>query len=731
MEHPVLNKDNVSGRETIELIVDREQKVTADNTEQFTFKMPMINHLVARMSLIHMVDGNRKIKCPLFSSFLIFQILHKNPISKIKVNIVRFFVIITQEIEERQTYNEGNKNFIDIRVTREACRSLFRNVCKEGFKMAKSRLIGDYPVIGIRPTIDGRRGYLDVRASLEEQTMGMALAAKELFEKNLKYSNGEPVKVVIADTTISRVAESAACADKFKKEGVDITLTVTPCWCYGSETMDMDTKTIKGVWGFNGTERPGAVYLASVLATHAQKGLPAFGIYGHDVLPADEKEIPQDVVEKLLRFGRAAVAVATMRGKSYLQIGSICMGIGGSIISTDFIEEYLGMRVESVDEVEIIRRMSENIYDQKEYERALAWTKEHCKEGFDKNPDEVRKSPEGKEKDWEFVVKMMCIIKDLMNGNPNLPDNCKEERLGHNALAAGFQGQRQWTDFYPNCDYPEALLNTTFDWNGAREPYILATENDVLNGLGMMFMKLLTHRAQIFADVRTYWSPAAVKRVAGYELTGVAKEADGFIHLINSGAACLDGNGAAKDENGNSVMKPWYEVTEEDQKAILQATEWCAADNGYFRGGGFSSRWETTGEMPATMIRLNLVKGLGPMLQICEGWTVALPQEVSHKLWKVTDYTWPCTWFAPRVTGEGAFKSAYDVMNNWGANHGAISYGHIGADLITMCSMLRIPVAMHNVPEEDIFRPAAWNAFGMDKEGQDYRACAAYGPLYK
>ncbi len=644
--------------------------------------------------------------------------------------------------------------------------------------MAKSRLIGDYPVIGIRPTIDGRRGYLDVRGSLEEQTMGMALAAKELFEKNLKYSNGEAVKVVIADTTISRVAESAACADKFKKEGVDITLTVTPCWCYGSETMDMDPKTIKGVWGFNGTERPGAVYLASVLATHAQKGLPAFGIYGHDVLPADEKEIPADVVEKLLRFGRAAVAVATMRGKSYLQIGSICMGIGGSIISTDFIEEYLGMRVESVDEVEIIRRMSENIYDEKEYEKALAWTKEHCKEGFDKNPDEVRKSPEEKEKDWEFVVKMMCIIKDLMNGNPNLPDNCKEERLGHNALAAGFQGQRQWTDFYPNCDYPEALLNTTFDWNGAREPYILATENDVLNGLGfqgqrqwtdfypncdypeallnttfdwngarepyilatendvlnglgMMFMKLLTHRAQIFADVRTYWSPAAVKRVAGYELEGVAKEADGFIHLINSGAACLDGNGAAKDENGNSVMKPWYEVTEDDQKAILQATEWCAADNGYFRGGGFSSRWETTSEMPATMIRLNLVKGLGPMLQICEGWTVALPAEVSDKLWKVTDYTWPCTWFAPRVTGEGAFKSAYDVMNNWGANHGAISYGHIGADLITMCSMLRIPVAMHNVPEEDIFRPAAWNAFGMDKEGQDYRACAAYGPLYK
>nr|WP_318683414.1 L-fucose isomerase [uncultured Acetatifactor sp.] len=597
--------------------------------------------------------------------------------------------------------------------------------------MAENRLIGDYPVIGIRPTIDGRRGYLDVRSSLEEQTMGMAFAAKELFEKNLKYSNGEPVKVIIADTTISRVAEAAACADKFKKAGVEITLTVTPCWCYGSETMDMDEKTIKGVWGFNGTERPGAVYLASVLATHAQKGLPAFGIYGHDVQPADAKEIPGDVSEKLLRFGRAAVAVATMRGKSYLQIGSICMGIGGSIIDPNFIQEYLGMRVESVDEVEIIRRMSENIYDEAEFQKALAWTKENCKEGFDKNPQAVQKSPEQKEKDWEFVVKMMCIIKDLMNGNPDLPPGCEEERLGHNALAAGFQGQRQWTDFYPNCDFPESLLNTTFDWNGAREPYILATENDVLNGLGMMFMKLLTHRAQIFADVRTYWSPQAVRRVTGYELSGVAGEAGGIIHLINSGAACLDGSGAARDEKGNPVMKPWYEVTQEDQKAILEATQWCPADFGYFRGGGYSSRFETRCEMPVTMIRLNLVKGLGPMLQICEGWTVELPQEVSDQLWKVTDYTWPCTWFAPRVTGEGAFESAYHVMNNWGANHGAISYGHIGADLITMCSMLRIPVAMHNVPEKDIFRPASWAAFGMDKEGQDYRACAAYGPLYK
>lgn len=597
--------------------------------------------------------------------------------------------------------------------------------------MAKNRMIGDYPVIGIRPTIDGRRGYLKVRESLEDQTMNMAQAAAKLFTENLKYSNGEPVKVVIADTTIGRVGETAACAEKFKKEGVSITLTVTPCWCYGAETMDMDPMTIKGVWGFNGTERPGAVYLASVLATHAQKGLPAFGIYGHDVQEANATDIPEDVKEKLLRFGRAAVAAATMRGKSYLQIGSICMGIGGSIIDPAFIEEYLGMRVESVDEVEIIRRMTEEIYDKVEYEKALKWTKEKCIEGFDKNPEEVQKFAQEKEKDWEFVVKMMLIIKDLMNGNSNLPVGREEEMVGHNAIAAGFQGQRQWTDFYPNCDFPEALLNTSFDWNGAREPYILATENDVLNGLGMLFMKLLTNRAQIFADVRTYWSPEAVKKATGYELEGTAKAAGGFIHLINSGAACLDANGQAKDENGNGVMKPWYEVTEADQDAILKATTWNPADFGYFRGGGYSSRFVTEAEMPVTMIRLNLVKGLGPVLQIAEGWTVKLPEEVTEILWKRTDYTWPCTWFAPRTTGKGAFQTAYDVMNNWGANHGAISYGHIGADLITMCSILRIPVAMHNVPEEKIFRPAAWNAFGMDKEGQDFRACQTYGPLYK
>lgn len=596
--------------------------------------------------------------------------------------------------------------------------------------MAKSRLIGDYPVIGIRPTIDGRQGVLKVRDSLEAQTMNMAKEAAKLFEENLYYSNGAPVKVIIADTTIGRVAEAAACADKFKKAGVDITVTVTPCWCYGSETMDMDPMTIKAVWGFNGTERPGAVYLAAVLAGHAQKGLPAFGIYGHEVQESDATGIPEDVQEKLLRFGRASIAAATMRGKSYLQIGSICMGIAGSIIDSAFFEKYLGMRVESVDEVEIIRRMTEEIYDKEEYKKALAWTKKNCPEGVDTNPADKQKTVAKKEEEWEFVVKMMCIIKDLYNGNSKLPAGCEEERLGHNAIAGGFQGQRQWTDFYPNADFPEAMLNSSFDWEGAREPYILATENDALNGVCMLFGKLLTNTPQMFSDVRTYWSPEAVKKATGYDLQGIAKESGGFIHLINSGASCIDACGEMKDEKNKPILKPFWDICEKDQKACLEATTWCAADLGYFRGGGYSSRFVTNCEMPVTMIRLNLIHGLGPVVQIAEGWTVKLPNEVTEKLWKRTNYTWPCTWFAPRVTGTGAFKTAYDVMNNWGANHGSISYGHIGADVISLCSMLRIPVCMHNVEEEKIFRPASWNAFGMDKEAQDYRACKTYGPLY-
>lgn len=588
-----------------------------------------------------------------------------------------------------------------------------------------------YPKIGIRPTIDGRQG--GVRESLEDKTMSLAKAVADLISSNLKNGDGSPVECVIADGTIGRVAESAACAEKFEREGVGSTITVTSCWCYGAETMDMNPYYPKAVWGFNGTERPGAVYLAAVLAAHAQKGLPAFGIYGHDVQDLDDNTIPADVAEKILRFARAAQAAATMRGKSYLSMGSMCMGIAGSIVSPEFFQEYLGMRNESIDLTEIIRRMSEGIYDKDEFEKAMAWTEKNCKpnEGQDYNLPEKTKTREQKEGDWEFVVKMMIIMRDLMTGNPKLKElGFKEEALGHNAILAGFQGQRQWTDFYPNGDFPEALMNTSFDWNGIREAYVLATENDACNGVAMLFGHLLTNRGVMFSDIRTYWSPEAVKRVTGKEATGIA--AGGFIHLINSGATTLDATGAMSDADGNPTMKEPWDVTEEDVKACLDATTWYPADRGYFRGGGFSSNFLTRGGMPMTMIRLNLIKGLGPVLQIAEGWTADLDPEIHDILNKRTDKTWPTTWFVPRLDpNKDAFKTAYDVMNNWGANHGAIAYGHVGADLITLASILRIPVCMHNVEDKKIFRPSSWNAFGMEKEGADYRACANYGPIYK
>ena len=595
--------------------------------------------------------------------------------------------------------------------------------------MAGKRFQGEWPKIGIRPTIDGRMG--GVRESLENQTMNMAKSVVDLLTSTLRYPDGSPVQCVIADSTIGRVAESAACAEKFRREGVGITISVTPCWCYGSETMDMEPHTIKAVWGFNGTERPGAVYLAAVLAGHAQKGLPAFGIYGHDVQNGGTTEIPGDVREKLLRFAKAALAVATMRGKSYLSIGSVCMGIAGSVVNTDFFEDYLGMRCESVDEVEIIRRMTQGIYDKEEYEKALAWAKTHCKEGKDTiNRDDLKKDRAANDKDWEFIVKMTLIVRDLMIGNPKLKEmGFGEEALGHNALAAGFQGQRQWTDFYPNGDFTEAILNSSFDWTGIRAPYILATENDSLNGTAMLFGYLLTNTAQIFADVRTYWSPEAVERVTGKKLEGLAS--GGMIHLINSGAASLDGSGRQSDETGKPVMKPFWDISQAEAESCLDATTWMPANREYFRGGGFSSKFLTRGGMPCTMVRLNLIKGLGPVLQIAEGWTVDLDPDVHKILDERTDKGWPTTWFVPRLTDDPNFKDVYSVMNNWGANHGSISSGHIGADLITLASMLRIPVCMHNVSSDDIYRPAAWSAFGMDKEGADYRACQVYGPLYK
>ena len=594
-------------------------------------------------------------------------------------------------------------------------------------KSGKNRLTGILPKIGIRPVIDGRRR--GVRESLEEQTMNMAKAACSLFEENLRHPDGNKVECVIADTCIGGVAEAAAAAEKFKKENVGVSLTVTPCWCYGSETIDMDPHIPKAIWGFNGTERPGAVYLAAALAGHNQKGLPAFGIYGKDVQDKSDTTIPSDVKSKLLSFAKAGLAVSTMKGKSYLSMGSVSMGIAGSIVNSDFFENYLGMRCEYVDMSEFIRRINENIFDKDEFSKALQWVKANCKEGTDLNLPEKAKTREQKDNDWEFVVKMALIARDLMTGNPNLNKaGYGEEALGHNAIVAGFQGQRQWTDHFPNGDFMEAILCSSFDWNGIRQPYLLATENDSLNGVSMLFGHLLTGSAQVFSDVRTFWSPEAVKRVTGHTLTG--KGENGFIHLINSGSSALDGTGR-QTLNGKPAMKVWWEINQDEVQECLKNTTWGPANVEYFRGGGFSSTFKTKGNMPITLTRVNIIKGLGPVLQLAEGYTIELPEEVHNVLNMRTDPTWPTTWFAPRLTGKGTFKDVYSVMANWGANHGAFAYGHIGAELITLASMLRIPVCMHNIDEERLFRPSAWSAFGMDKEGADYRACQNYGPLYK
>ena len=584
--------------------------------------------------------------------------------------------------------------------------------------------MANYPRIGIRPTIDGRRK--GIRESLEEQTMNMAKAAAALITENLRYADGTPVECIIADTTIGGVYEASLCEEKFQANNVTATLTVTPCWCYGSETMDMNPLTQKAIWGFNGTERPGAVYLAAVLAAHAQKGLPAFGIYGRDVKAATDTKIPEDVAEKILRFARAAIAVGSMRGKSYLSMGSVSMGIAGSIVNTEFFEDYLNMRCESVDMCEIIRRVNEGIYDKEEFEKALAWTKKNCKQNIDIYNGNAGNSQEKQDEIWEYVVKMTIIARDLMVGNKKLAQmGFVEESCGHNAIASGFQGQRNWTDFMPNGDFLESVLCSSFDWNGIRKPYVVATENDCCNGVAMLFGHLLTNSAAGFSDVRTYWSPAAVKEATGFDL-----DVPGLIHLINSGATTMDATGQ-QTKDGQPAMKPFWEITEEEAAACAAATTWTPANLGYFRGGGFSSTFLTKKGMPVTMSRLNMVKGLGPVLQIAEGYTHELPEEVNKILVDRTDPGWPTTWFVPNLTGVGPFKDVYSVMANWGANHGAFHYGHIGADIITLASMLRIPVCMHNVPEEKIFRPAAWNAFGMDKEGADYRACANFGPLYR
>lgn len=589
------------------------------------------------------------------------------------------------------------------------------------------RYAGGFPKIGIRPIIDRRKR---VKAALKEMTMALAHEAAAVISSSVRNPDGSPSEVIVFDTCISGLPEAARCSEQFRKEGVGVIVTVASGWCYPLETMETDPAVPHAVWGFNGTERPGAVYLAALHAAHNQKGLPVFKIYGRHIQDSGERSLPEDVQDKLTRFARAGLAAALLRGKSYLSIGSVSMGIAGCVVNEDFYRRYLGMTNAYVDMTEVTRRLDAGIYDPEEFKTAMDWVSRFCREGPDPNAEEERIPADRKRAGWETSVKMAMIVRDLMTGNPRLAQlGFEEEAYGYNAIASGFQGQREWTDHNPSADVLEAVLCSSFDWNGIREPYTVATENDNLNAVTMLFNHYLSHTAQIFADVRAYWSPETVRRVTGWTPEGPGT--GGFIHLINSGPAALDGTGEQSRE-GRPVMKPHWEISMEEAEACLAATSWRPTYMDQFAGGGYSTDFTTKGGMPVTMSRINLVDGLGPVLQLAEGYTLELPEDVHDALDLRTTPTWPTTWFVPNtVPGDPVFEDVYAVMEAWGSNHCAVSYGHIGADLITLASILRIPVNMHNVGRSRLFRPSAWSAFGTkDPEGADFRACTAYGPLY-
>jgi len=592
------------------------------------------------------------------------------------------------------------------------------------FDLALNKL----PVIGIRAVIDPRR---KVYNRTYGQTQDMASSVADYLSDHVKYPNSLPLKCVVYQKCVSNIVEAQECSDYFKHLNVGAVITVATGWCYPLETMLLDAGIPHAVWGFNGTERPGAVFLAALTAACNLKGLPMFKIYGKEVREKDDKRIPEDVGRKLLSFTRAALAASLMKGKSYLSLGTVSMGISGCISDELFFQQYLGMRISYVDMSEIQRRMNKGIYDPEELSKAIEWFSNNCKEGVDYNDPSLMHTKEQKAEDARDSIKLAIIVKDMMKGNQKLQDmGYEEEAAGYGAVAGGFQGQRAWTDQNANGDFMEAILNSTFDWNGRREPIVIATENDSSNAVSMLFGYLLTHTPQIFCDVRTYWSPETVKRITGEELEGRAK--GGMIHLLNSGAAALEGSGCLT-KDGKPVIKPYWEMTEDDIKSCLQSTRWSPAMLDQFLAGGFSSTYSTKGEMPVTITRLNMVYGIGPVLQIAEGYTYEASPNIHMNLLGRTDPTWPSTWFVPNtIPGDAAYNDVYSVMESWGANHCSMSYGHIGSELITLASMLRIPVTMHNVETNNLFRPALWKAYGTKElEAADRYACAALGPLYK
>lgn len=574
--------------------------------------------------------------------------------------------------------------------------------------------------IGIRMLVDNRPA---LRAQQQQALFKLAEQVRLLLEGQVRYGDGVPAQCVIAPQPVGCVRDAAAVSELFRAERVGAVINIARAWAYPAEVMEYDTQLPQAVWGFSGSNYPGTVFMGAAVATAAQRGCPLFKIYGRDIQAGQDLRVPEDVADKLVRFAQCALALATLRGKTYLAVGSMCMGIGASAVDHAFFQCYLGMRTQMVDTAEILRRMEQKIYDPQEYARARRWAKENCREMQDPNPCALQQPAPQKQVAWDDSVKLALILRDLMQGNPALArQGHPEEAQGCLALAASFQGQRHWTDWQVSSDFAEAVLNSSFDWDGPRRPVTVATENDALQAAAMLMGTLLTGTAQIFCDMRAYWSPQAVQAHFGTVPPTAEK---GFLYLTNSGPAPLDGTLAA------GATKPFWAMTAEDMEGCIQHTQWGADKRAVFAGGGFSTSYQAAGGVPMTMVGLSLVKGLGPVLQIIEGETIALQPDLADALTQCTDPTWMRLFFVPRLTQAGVCSSVYNIVESWASNHCTLCGGHRAKAFTTLASMLRIPVCLHNLPPRQLFRPAVWGLYGEPGSTEaDFRACQNYGPLY-
>ena len=602
------------------------------------------------------------------------------------------------------------------------------------FKKSERQLVGHIPTIAITPVADGRPGaYEDNQAN----TWGMVEKVHNLLSGRITLSDGTPVRFVVAPEIVYGARTGALAQEYYIRQGVSANIWVSRSWAYSDELMSAcqgfgSSEWQQAAYGLNQTDRPGAVWLKAFTAAMDEKNRPIFAIYNPD-LEDESGDLSPYVAERLMRFARCAATVAEMRGKNYLSIGSVSMGIIGSDMRRNTFLHYLGMGTASVDMVAVKGRMDQGFYDHDELELAFNFMKRRFKFNFGEGQRPL--TPDGLLRD---CIKMTMIVRDLMHGNPVLAKAsvgarqgfCAdvERAQGYNAIAAGTQGQRQWTDLYPNFDMTESLLTSSFDWNGYRAPMIVATENDSKNAIGMLIANLLSGAPQLFADIRTNWTPESIKSATGVDVSKIAPL--GLIDKRNSGAGALDYAldifSTVKDGSQKTIqevvqaIRAGKRIQQDLIKRAIEATTYEAAVLEYFAGDGLSSSFQTPGGVPLTAYRYNMVDNM-LTCSVVEGETVALPEDVISHISNVTNATWPESYWAPRD------MSSFEYMSRIGPNHDGNSFGLIGADMITINAMLRIPVDMHNVDKADIFRPTMWDRFG----GDDFRACETLGPLYR